>query len=854
MAEDQTVSTVLSLNTATTNIIEIGNSVFISINNDSKKKGFTAADQGYTNHQNLEDMSESNSGSIDDASTPTAVAVGEAIGDKASTDVTVTYIGKGTYLVKFEPTLADDYSLSVFCSGYHIKGSPFSIKVVETGVLNGHWNPSSGGEPPVLSIGKTVNIVIPDEVFGSEEIGKRKLSTSVHNSLGVCDCSLNHLSHLRSTSVSFTPDIAGSYFIKMTLPSASIDEEEDTSKTFVVETDSCNSQAINCFIHSKDMHIFQKPQSFCNVNGGSIKFRISTQKVTNRHTDKLDVFCQGPGQALAKLSKEDSHSSIEICEMTPSAPGRYRLDVFWGGNPIKGNPFYVNFKPPRKRIGSDGLNLKEESFRVSIPHRFKLNCSDLGEGELEFSCRPTSGADAIVKRTISKEGKKLYHCQIVPRKLGQHEVWIKYDGHHIEQSPYKVHFKPRGDAAKCCMVSSPSFDETGGNVSFQISTAGAGEGRLVATAEEVNKTTHNLGAVSPVEVKQLSNDLYEIHFNPGMMSQCLVSVTYDNTDIFGSPFKMTFREVNQCEAYGEGLTSAQVGSWNRFNVSTLNAGPGALSVRIESEKGDRVDPIITRLTPSLLEVGYRPMEAGDYFISLNWGQSVIPGSPFCIKCYFTTVNVVKPPPVDIALGVPVKFKVHSSKRGLSLDDFSIVATNHQRETFRGKVRTDENGYIECSVTPPTRGNYKINIRWKDNDIRGSPFNVNIIAPHLPENVEVHCLKTAVPIGKGSGFWLDTSRAGLGLLSITVDSETVLHPFDVHSSSDEVDPRIIRAHFCPTHTGNYVINIRWAGQHVSGSPFKLTMTEAGDGGVAVGVANGDCYCDGNVNLQEGVTFF
>ena len=50
-----------------------------------------------------------------------------------------------------------------------------------------------------------------------------------------------------------------------------------------------------------------------------------------------------------------------------------------------------------------------------------------------------------------------------------------------------MNFKPCGDAAKCCMVSNPRFLEAGGNVSFQISTAGAGEGTLVGTAEEVNK-------------------------------------------------------------------------------------------------------------------------------------------------------------------------------------------------------------------------------------------------------------------------------------------------------------------------------------------------------------------------------
>ena len=855
MAEEWTVSTVLSQDTSTTNLIEIGHPVFISICSNSKKKKDTlsaAFQDSCTIQQNEEIGSKPNLESLDlsHSSIPTATVVGETTKDTASSDVSVTSIGRGVYLVKFEPRVTDNYSMAVCCDGQEINGSPFTVKAVEKGALDGHWNPS-GCEPPVLSIGEQLNMVIPDNVIGAE-VGRRKISASIHNSLGVCDSVVNHFSHFKSTSIKFRPDIAGSYFIKVTLQDTSDDSDDEAMiKTFVVETDSPDTQASLCFIHSKDTHVFEKPQSFCN---GSIKFRISTQKVNNKQTDKLDVFCQGPATAAVKLTKEDANSNFEICKVTPSTSGRYRLDVFWGGNPIRGNPFYVNFKPPRRRIGSSGLNLEQERFRIGIPNRFRLNCSDLGEGELKISSHPASAADVIVKHSTCEGGELFYQCQIIPKKVGHHEIWVKFDGHHIEESPYKVHFKPRGDAAKCCMVTSPTFHDVGGNVNFQISTVGAGEGNLVAMAEETSKSAHSR-KVCPVEVKQMSTDLYEIEFNPGSMMECLVSVTYDNTHIYGSPFKMSFRDVNQCEAYGEGLATAQAGSWNRFNVSTVNAGPGALWVKIESSSGERVDPIITRLTPSLLEVGYRPMDPGTYNISLNWGQSSVPGSPFQVKCYSDTVNVVKQPPIDIRLGVPVKFKVHSTgEQSLSLNDLSIYACNHLRERTKGKVQTDKNGDFDCAVTPPTRGHYKIEIRWRDDHIRGSPFNINVIAPSLPENVEVHCLKTSVPVGKENSFWVDTSRAGPGLLSIAVD-ENSLNPFKIHSSSDAVDLHTVRAHFCPAYTGDYIINISWSGQHIRGSPFKVTVTGMEE---EVGVANDCQQCchgdDGNIHVQECVTFF
>ena len=102
------------------------------------------------------------------------------------------------------------------------------------------------------------------------------------------------------------------------------------------------------------------------------------------------------------------------------------------------------------------------------------------------------------------------------------------------------------------------------------------------------------------------------------------------------------------------------------------------------------------------------------------------------------------------------------------DDLSIVATNHIGERIKGKVSLDKsNGEFECTVLPRSRGQYKVKIQWKGDHIRGSPFNINIIAPPLPENVCVHCLKRSVVVGKESKFWIDTSRAGPGLLSISV---------------------------------------------------------------------------------------
>ena len=160
----------------------------------------------------------------------------------------------------------------------------------------------------------------------------------------------------------------------------------------------------------------------------------------------------------------------------------------------------------------------------------------------------------------------------------------------------------------------------------------------------------------------------------------------------------------------------------------------------------------------------------------------------------------------LSFGIPIRFVLRpTSSRlrysGVFNDDLSIVTTNRIGERIKGKVTLDKsNGEFECTVLPRSRGQYKVNIQWKGDHIRGSPFNINIIAPPLPENVDVHCLIRSVVVGRESKFWIDTSRAGPDLLSSSVCGPD--YPFKVHLSSDPANPWTIMSQFCPTHTGDY----------------------------------------------------
>ena len=115
----------------------------------------------------------------------------------------------------------------------------------------------------------------------------------------------------------------------------------------------------------------------------------------------------------------------------------------------------LDLKPPQRCIGGSGLNLKQENFLVSMPHRFRQNCSDLDREELKTSCNPLSAANVRVKQ-MTNDKKDPY---IINAKLFQGTLVVMScgNGHYISESPFKVHVKPCGDATKGAMVSNSNF-------------------------------------------------------------------------------------------------------------------------------------------------------------------------------------------------------------------------------------------------------------------------------------------------------------------------------------------------------------------------------------------------------------
>ena len=573
----------------------------------------------------------------------------------------------------------------------------------------------------------------------------------------------------------------------------------------------------------------------------------------------LKALVMGPGKnerthnkkfrttTMSKVAIDKSTTGTFQLQFTPSALGIHELHVMRKGIHIPESPFYYNCsmeakttyvgsrkfsilsrrsstrssstsidmptRHPKRFFDEDdeivGLDLENERLVLGLPFKFKLHCEELGEGAPEIRC-DTEGAAEI--EILPAPGENSYQCAVTPMQDGRHVLVITFDGKHILGSPFHVAFEPQGDAQKCKMVKTLAecSQQAGDNIVVCISTKGAGRGRL--TAKLKNATTR---ASMPVTVTHPYKSHYNIQFDPMKELDYKLSVMYDSTHIYGSPFQIRLGDAGQCLAEGEGLSAAQINKWSRFIVHTEDAGDGKLDVLIQGEDGMAVQTDII-LSGSKYDVLYQPTQSGTCTIQVLWSEVHIPGSPFKALCVDPNQLQITDRVSAIVIGRPVKFMVVSEIE--MTEDKLTVFAKHNHERIYGQVERVEDLMYACTIQLPKSGKYSIHARWGKTPIAGSPFKMEVVdgASARDFKVEASELENGMMciqiVGPKQAFQFGEMTA-----SMENQAEHEAVPVEVCQTSNET----CMVEFKPTPG---LLSIFYEKVHILGSPFQLISTD------------------------------
>ena len=731
-------------------------------------------------------------------------------GKTGEAEVSVEQRSDSSSVVLFTPTLPDNYILNVKMNKEHIKGSPFTIKAVEKGSLSTNFVHPDGICHSDVESERPVVLLLPIDAASASDI-----DASTEGPRGICDTTVEG-SCEGLFGVKFIPEAPGDY-----LMTVHKDDENVAGSPFKITAYSSQPDASKVYILEEDLQQFKKAIPF----GKPAKFRIQTAEAG---PGTLNITSRGPGKAEVKVF--DNKDGTYSCEFLPSVAGKYFLDITWNDQHIKGSPYTLVFKAKKSRMIT-GLNLEDENFRIGVAHRFKLHCDEVGEGLLEMLCRPQNAAKI---RLVPVATANSYQCEIVPQEIGNHEVSVMYNGKHILGSPFNVVFEMRGDASKVRMVESSieNLQGTGDAVTFCISTEGAGNGKLTSSVE--NSLTKE---VVPVSLTQIEDQRFNVEFFPGDGTEYLLTVKYDEQHITGSPFKLVFgpppTDANQVNAEGDGLVSCLVNKWAKFRVNTENAGEGKLAVRIRGE-GENVTCNVSQDQRNEFEyeVAYMAKKDGDYFVTIEWANQEIPGSPFSVQCYHPgdpSIFSIENPPTEKVLGEPFQFTVHSEGIPDS-GELTVNAQSSQNKTLKGEAARQLNGDYLCSVNAADAGKYMIHVRWNGSHIKGSPFKAKFLLPPKPQNIRAHGpgLDDGY-VGQEGNFMVETVDGGAGTLAVRVHGPK--GAFKINMRRHPENDRSILVRYDPTYPGAYTVDVTWSEVHVPGSPFTVNIRPQRERGVS-----------------------
>ncbi len=721
---------------------------------------------------------------------------GERSGDAT---VSVQREQDGSQIIHFVPTYADDFTLHILLGKADIEGSPFSIKAVEREVLTEDYNHPPGMTRNDVKAGEIVNLITP--------IQRSKVHATADGPYGLCPVDVN--SELPgAVGLGFVPPLSGDYLLRGKANS------DIPGSPFKIRAYGKDPDPNKVQIVDEDMAIFEKVLPF----GRSAKFRIST---VDAGPGTLNITSRGPGKADVKVF--DNKDGTYSCEFSPSVAGKYHIDILWNDKHIKGSPYLLTFKSKKSRVIT-GLDLENENFRIDVPHRFKLHCDEVGEGILQITLTPSTAA---LVRLTPVPGGNSYQCEIIPKEVGNHQIFVLYNGKHILGSPFNVQFELRGDASKCRMIESSIENEQQNtdNVTFCISTEGAGRGKLTANVENTESKDR-----VPATIVQTSDDRYNIEFNPSDGEEYLLTVKYDEQHILGSPFKLVFGppevDASRCTAEGDGLVACIVDKWETFIVDTKEAGSGELNVAIEGEGDTSVEPKISPLTDTKLEVKYMASHPGEYKIFVTWGGQQIPNSPYAVTCYkqsdpnmFTVEDVVN----EVYVGTPATFTVIAGNYP-GEGDLAVIAQSSQlNKSVSGVVEKDSERKYLCTVDIPDASRYMMHVRWNGSHIRGSPFKVKVMNPPKPNLVKGYGpgLEDGV-VGQEGNFTVETGEGGAGTLAVRVHGPKGAFKINMRRHPD--NDRTILVRYDPNHAGKYTIDITWSDINIPGSPFTVIVNE------------------------------
>ncbi|XP_064455536.1 filamin-A-like [Ornithodoros turicata] len=505
------------------------------------------------------------------------------------------------------------------------------------------------------------------------------------------------------------------------------------------------------------------------------------------------VSISGPGKSRIQHNVVERPDGCRV-EFTAFEAGTYHIDVSVAGQKVPGSPFVS------KAYDASCISLGDlpQSCVVGQVSQFQVDASRAGEGQLEISVNDGEVPNQV---QVLSSGRCLVSFR--PLRAAPHVVSIKFNGEDVPGCPVVLAVTEPGRYA--VDLSSVDLVSVGTPFRFHINGAGGRDGDVKVTF------------ISPSEVKlpgkvtRSSGGGYDAEFVPQEVGPYVIHVDHAGSPIQGSPGSLKAYDAHRVDV--SSVSNGTLGRPVQFTVDVSSAGEGNLAISVTSQGRD-VPTVVHPMGGAKFAVSFVPGEAADHVISISFNKEAIPGSPYTVK--------VQEAGKITAVGT-------SSLTAASVDkpaSLTIQNASGREQDLNIRVEGPDGSPVPCSLKdaggrnlkveflPSRTGEHRIHVAHLGTPIPNSPFTCKVFDIR---QIKVRDIPRGI-VGKPVTFIVETAHAGPGNLEVMVNNGTVPTTPQAQSLTQYAIT------FTPTDDRPHVIEVRFNGEHVPGSPFECIIAD------------------------------
>ncbi|XP_071960404.1 filamin-A-like isoform X2 [Antedon mediterranea] len=538
----------------------------------------------------------------------------------------------------------------------------------------------------------------------------------------------------------------------------------------------------------------------------------------------LAISIVDPNGKPVKPTIVDNGDGTYSVSYTPKDIGPYTILITFGGNKVPGAPFNVAVSPTGdaskcRIVGckSGGLDIPVKNGEtitktvvVEEETVIKINSEDAGRGMV--TCAIVGPDDAEIEDVqVIDNGDGTFDIVWTCPMPGRYNLDMKFGGMPITGGPLSVGaaegppeeeivpFQVEGvDSAAAMPQECRPFD-------LVIPVSGAGSGHIHG------EVTTPSGKKHKPQITENKDGTITVKYAPTETGLHQLTIKYNNQFIPGSPFQFHVDEIKsgQATAYGPGLTHGICGDSCNFTINTKDAGPGGVALAVEGPSKAEIKCKDNK--DGTCDVTYFPLKPGDYALTVKFADKHVPGSPF-------TAKIVDKTGASMSVGTCSDVPLKINESDLSLLTASIKMPSGLEEPCQLKRLPNQN--IGITFTPKEVGEHVVTVKKFGRHIANSPFKIIVGSQEVGDASKVKVSGLGIAEGDAgeiAEFKVDTSKAGFGGLGVSIEG-----PSKTEINCEDNGDGTCIVTYKPHEPGNYILNVKYADQHVPGSPFKVKV--------------------------------